>query len=132
MCLLPGSFFRSISTFLSSLLSNPTIVIETLAPYFFPLGSFALFLVWNGGTIVLGDKSNHVAALHFPQLFYFVGFAIAFLLPILPIAELVSRLAKDLTMRNLHAASVVMAGEALLVNSYTWVWLILPRQRFVG
>jgi alpha-1,2-glucosyltransferase len=39
-----------------------------------------VFLVWNGG-IVLGDKSNHMAGLHFPQLFYFTGFLSFFSLP---------------------------------------------------
>ncbi|ORZ02452.1 alpha-2-glucosyltransferase Alg10 [Syncephalastrum racemosum] len=34
---------------------------------------FAAFLVWNQG-IVLGDKSNHVAGLHFPQLMYLSSF----------------------------------------------------------
>ncbi|KAI8394183.1 alpha-2-glucosyltransferase Alg10 [Radiomyces spectabilis] len=44
------------------------------------LVSFAVFLVWNNG-IVLGDRSNHIAGLHFPQLFYFSSFLSFFLLP---------------------------------------------------
>lgn len=41
---------------------------------------FSGFLLWNG-SIVLGDKSNHVAGLHFPQLFYFTSFLSAFAAP---------------------------------------------------
>lgn len=39
------------------------------------------FIYWNEGSIVLGicdtklgDKSNHIAKLHVPQLFYFFSF----------------------------------------------------------
>jgi alpha-1,2-glucosyltransferase len=39
------------------------------------------FLVWNEG-IVLGDKSNHVAGLHFPQLFYYTSFFSLFSAPL--------------------------------------------------
>lgn len=39
-----------------------------------------LFIVWNKG-VVLGDRSNHLAGLHFPQLFYFTSFTVAWLLP---------------------------------------------------
>ena len=42
--------------------------------------SFAVFLVWNGG-IVLGDRSNHIAGLHFPQLFYYSSFLSFFAAP---------------------------------------------------
>jgi alpha-1,2-glucosyltransferase len=38
---------------------------------------FGLFLVWNKG-IVIGDKSNHVAAFHVPQIYYFAVFLVFF------------------------------------------------------
>lgn len=41
---------------------------------------FAVFLAWNGG-IVLGDRSNHIAGLHFPQLFYYTSFLSFFAAP---------------------------------------------------
>ncbi|ORX88362.1 hypothetical protein K493DRAFT_236820 [Basidiobolus meristosporus CBS 931.73] len=52
------------------------------APYLINILLFIGFLKWNGG-IVLGDKSNHIAGLHFPQLFYFVSFTSVFLAPYL-------------------------------------------------
>lgn len=40
-----------------------------LLPYITLLVLFAAFIVWNGG-VVLGDKSNHIATLHLPQMLY--------------------------------------------------------------
>ena len=42
--------------------------------------AFAAFLRWNGG-IVIGDKTNHVAVLHFPMLLYFSMFSAFFAWP---------------------------------------------------
>ncbi|KAI0706067.1 glucosyltransferase [Cytidiella melzeri] len=49
-------------------------ILPSFLPYAVVLAAFGAFVVWNGG-IVLGDKSNHIASLHVPQLYYFVGFA---------------------------------------------------------
>ncbi|KAI0032499.1 glucosyltransferase [Vararia minispora EC-137] len=49
-------------------------VLSNFAPYALVLAGFVSFLYWNDG-IVLGDKSNHVPAMHVPQLYYFIGFA---------------------------------------------------------
>lgn len=38
--------------------------------------AFAAFVAWNGA-LVLGDKAHHAAALHLPQLLYFVAVAAA-------------------------------------------------------
>ena len=40
-----------------------------LAPYMALILLFAGFVIWNGG-VVLGDKSNHIATLHLPQILY--------------------------------------------------------------
>ena len=40
-----------------------------LMPYLTVIGFFANFIIWNGG-VVLGDKGNHVATLHLPQMLY--------------------------------------------------------------
>ncbi|PWN51187.1 hypothetical protein IE53DRAFT_386455 [Violaceomyces palustris] len=53
-----------------------------LSVYLPIFATFLFFLRWNGG-IVLGDKANHVAALHLPQLFYFVTFSTFFAWPAL-------------------------------------------------
>ena len=41
-----------------------------LWPYALVGAVFAAFLVWNGGSVVLGDKSNHTFTLHLAQLLY--------------------------------------------------------------
>lgn len=43
---------------------------------------FALFVLWNGG-VVLGDKSNHVATIHAPQMLYLWPYITFFSLPVI-------------------------------------------------
>ena len=50
-------------------------------PYVVVGAVFVVFLVWNGGSVVLGDKSNHSFTLHLAQLLY-LALAIAGLLAI--------------------------------------------------
>ncbi|KAF9269957.1 glucosyltransferase [Marasmius fiardii PR-910] len=64
----------------SAIISAPGVIPDLLpsfVPYALVLASFVAFVVWNGG-IVLGDKSNHIPALHIPQLYYFVAFSAVF------------------------------------------------------
>ncbi|KAI7465651.1 hypothetical protein KC357_g7568 [Hortaea werneckii] len=53
-----------------------------LLPYLTLLAGFAGFVLWNG-SVVLGDKGNHTATLHLPQLLYLWPFMTFFSLPIL-------------------------------------------------
>lgn len=53
------------------------VVLRNTAPLMPMLVGCAWFVRWNG-SIVLGDKSNHQAGLHLPQLGYFLAFASAF------------------------------------------------------
>ncbi|CDR39164.1 CYFA0S03e00364g1_1 [Cyberlindnera fabianii] len=46
---------------------------EVVLPYLFNFVAFTCFLVYNRG-ITLGDKENHVAGLHFAQVFYCLTF----------------------------------------------------------
>ncbi|PTB76431.1 glycosyltransferase family 59 protein [Trichoderma longibrachiatum ATCC 18648] len=61
---------------------NPIRVVRQVWPYVFVLGAFGGFVVWNGG-VVLGDKSNHVATIHLPQMLYIWAFFAFFSLPLL-------------------------------------------------
>ncbi|KAI9819312.1 MAG: glucosyltransferase [Thelocarpon impressellum] len=65
--------------------ANFKTVVVSLAPYLTLLASFAGFVAWNGG-VVLGDKSNHVATIHTPQMLYiwvfFAFFSTPLLLPV--------------------------------------------------
>jgi alpha-1,2-glucosyltransferase len=49
-------------------------------PFLLLAGAFFAFLVWNKG-IVVGDRSNHIAILHVPQMLYFCLFTLAHLAP---------------------------------------------------
>ncbi|KAF5265109.1 hypothetical protein FOXYS1_4088 [Fusarium oxysporum] len=61
---------------------NPIHVIRQIWPYVAVLVSFGGFVAWNGG-VVLGDKSNHVATIHLPQMLYIWPFFAFFSLPLL-------------------------------------------------
>lgn len=44
-------------------------LLAALAPYLTLILIFTGFVLWNGG-VVLGDKGNHIATLHLPQMLY--------------------------------------------------------------
>lgn len=53
-----------------------------LGPYLTTLSVFTTFILYNGG-VVLGDKSNHTATLHFPQMLYIWPYIAFFSWPLL-------------------------------------------------
>lgn len=69
-------------------------ILPSFVPYTLVLAAFGAFVVWNGGIVLgksmcgvlrwpwliemLGDKSNHIPALHIPQLYYFIAAATFF------------------------------------------------------
>ncbi|KAK4048632.1 glucosyltransferase [Microbotryomycetes sp. JL201] len=73
---IPHAFF--------SLAQHSLIRLRQLTPLilaFVPVFSLAgAFLAWNG-SIVLGDKSNHIATIHAVQPLYFSAFAVAMMAP---------------------------------------------------
>jgi alpha-1,2-glucosyltransferase len=88
-----------------------------VAPYTIPLSSFALFLIYNNFTIVLGDASAHVASLHLPQLLYFTAatgfFSFPLLLPILPSLRLSLQGVISLLVATVAAAAAVKYNTVL-------------------
>lgn len=58
-------------------------IIRTVSPYAPIFPAFMLFIQWNDGAIVLGDKSHHQVALHLAQVGYFFGFALTFGWPLI-------------------------------------------------
>lgn len=66
----PGDLVRSIF----SLFGKVPQLLPPFVPYMLVLAVFGGFVFWNGG-VVLGDKANHVPAMHVPQLYYFIAFA---------------------------------------------------------
>lgn len=57
-------------------------VLGSLIPHLFLLGAFGLFVIWNQG-VVLGDKENHVASIHLPQMLYIWPYFMFFSFPLL-------------------------------------------------
>lgn len=53
---------------ISALVQLPKVTVAVLSQVSILL-IFASFVIWNGG-VVLGDKSNHIATLHTPQMLY--------------------------------------------------------------
>ncbi|KAG2223415.1 hypothetical protein INT45_001721 [Circinella minor] len=72
--------FASIQQLIYQVFHQLPLLIKKLFMFLLTLVGFAGFLVWNNG-IVLGDRSNHIAGLHFPQLFYFSSFLSFFAAP---------------------------------------------------
>ncbi|KAI7902365.1 alpha-2-glucosyltransferase Alg10 [Cokeromyces recurvatus] len=76
----PVQMLRSILSLTVNILENFKTLLPNIVTFLIAIFSFALFLIWNNG-IVLGDRSNHIAGLHFPQLFYFTSFLSFFSAP---------------------------------------------------
>ncbi|PLW08542.1 hypothetical protein PCANC_14000 [Puccinia coronata f. sp. avenae] len=72
---------RAIRSLASESFTHLSSVASVIIPYASVVVCFMGFVIWNGG-IVLGDKTNHVTALHVPQLYYFASFSVAFLAPV--------------------------------------------------
>jgi alpha-1,2-glucosyltransferase len=56
-------------------------LLDLLSPFLTLLAGFAAFILWNG-SVVLGDKSNHTATLHLPQMLYIWPFITFFSWPL--------------------------------------------------
>eukprot|EP00158_Paraphelidium_tribonemae_P006884 Partr_v1_DN28014_c1_g1_i6_m57104 putative adds the third glucose residue to the lipid-linked oligosaccharide precursor for N-linked glycosylation. Transfers glucose from dolichyl phosphate glucose (Dol-P-Glc) onto the lipid-linked oligosaccharide Glc(2)Man(9)GlcNAc(2)-PP-Dol len=68
---------KSVSNLIAEAVRNRRMVLGIVSPYAVIVASFVAYIhVFNNGSIVLGDKSNHRAGLHLPQLFYFSVFAV--------------------------------------------------------
>ncbi|KAG4432984.1 hypothetical protein IFR05_011528 [Cadophora sp. M221] len=61
---------------------RPLLLFTRIWPYIALLASFVGFVVWNGG-VVLGDKANHVATIHLPQMLYIWPFIAFFSAPLI-------------------------------------------------
>ncbi|KAL9477493.1 hypothetical protein ACSS6W_007334 [Trichoderma asperelloides] len=77
----PEDMLFTAASLIVAALCNPIRIIRQIWPYFTVLAAFAGFVAWNGG-VVLGDKSNHVATIHLPQMLYIWAFFGFFSLPL--------------------------------------------------
>lgn len=75
-------FFLCALSIAIAVIFHPLLITKKIWPYVAILLSFGYFVFWNGG-VVLGDKENHVATLHLPQVLYLWPFISFFSLPLL-------------------------------------------------
>lgn len=102
------------------LTKRPVAVIKAVLPYVVLLGTFAAFVIWNGG-VVLGDKSAHVATVHIPQMLYLwpymVFFSAPLVLPILlrPLVSALPKQPREFVERYV-AGSAAWSGPGVVVG----------------
>ncbi|GAA6027157.1 hypothetical protein JCM8097_002439 [Rhodosporidiobolus ruineniae] len=114
------SLFRTPLSLVHAVLRNPLAVSPILAS-FLPVFTFAVaFVQWNGG-IVLGDKQNHIATLHVPQVYYFLAFAGAFFAPRVLSLRKVGRAVKGSagTPSRALVSLVTLGGMCWTIKHYT-------------
>lgn len=80
--LTPPDFILTALSLALAIISKPLLILPRLWPYIALLLTFASFVLWNGG-VVLGDKSNHVATIHLPQMLYIWPFIAFFSAPLI-------------------------------------------------
>ncbi|KAI9266224.1 asparagine-linked glycosylation 10, alpha-1,2-glucosyltransferase [Helicostylum pulchrum] len=112
----PTQVVGIISSLLVSTVKQITTVLPNIFSFILAIISFAAFLVWNGG-IVLGDRSNHVAGLHFPQLFYYTSFLSFFAAPW---TLSVSILTSLLTIKRCLIGTTASIVTLYLIHKFTY------------
>ena len=75
-------YTKTVITLVVTAVRNPSVLVIAVWPYGVLVGLFGAFIAWNGG-VVLGDKSNHVATIHLPQLLYIWPYIFFFSAPLL-------------------------------------------------
>ncbi|CAO3700330.1 unnamed protein product [Rhizopus microsporus] len=113
-----GTMIKSLTSLLQKTWTHIFIVLPNVIMYVVTIISFAVFLVWNGG-IVLGDKSNHMAGLHFPQLFYFTSFLSFFTLPFWNTQQ-ITQFVYQLTIKRVVYSLISTMIALYLVHKYTY------------
>ncbi|EXJ80997.1 hypothetical protein A1O3_07285 [Capronia epimyces CBS 606.96] len=71
----------SISLAQAGIAMIPPLLLD-LWPQVSLLAAFTAFVIWNGG-VVLGDKDNHIATMHLPQMLYIWPLIIFFSWPVM-------------------------------------------------
>lgn len=109
---------------------NVKAVFLSTWPYIAVAALFVVFTALNDG-IVVGDRSSHEACLNFPQIFYFLSFALVFSLPTSMSYQRVVRFLQSLRKQPLIYA-VLMASFLFLVWKFTFVhkYLLADNRHF--
>lgn len=93
-------------------------VIARLWSFILLLILFAIFVFCNG-SITLGDKANHQASLHIPQLFYFSAFTCFFALFTFGPIRLITSLIPSLLSKNWQKLAILTPLIYYIVQNYT-------------
>lgn len=107
--------------FITQCILNIPLILAKLWSFILLLVAFAGFIVWNG-SITLGDKSNHQASIHLPQLFYFAAFTCFFGIfsmgsPIYIFKTVIPKL----VVRNWFTLAIMIPCVYIAVQYYTYV-----------
>ncbi|KAL1932843.1 hypothetical protein VTP01DRAFT_8521 [Rhizomucor pusillus] len=112
----PTHAIRLAADLISTTLHDMPAILWQLCVFMLAVIGFAGFLLWNGG-IVLGDKSNHVAGLHFPQLFYFSSFLSVFAAPWILTTSAVKHIVTWILQPNFKRGLILMGSYAVALYS---------------
>ncbi|KAM4037527.1 dol-P-Glc:Glc(2)Man(9)GlcNAc(2)-PP-Dol alpha-1,2-glucosyltransferase isoform 1-T2 [Anomaloglossus baeobatrachus] len=99
-------------------------------PYLLLVLCFLGFMVVNGG-IVVGDRSNHEACFHFPQLFYFFAFTLVFSFPVFTSFQKITEFVRSVWRRPLLYGSLACIF-VFLIWKFTYVhqYLLADNRHF--
>ena len=112
--------FESIWRLTMQALHQLPLLVKKLFMFILTIIGFAGFLIWNNG-IVLGDRSNHIAGLHFPQLFYFSSFLSFFAAPWLLTSDNLCAFFRRPSLKRSIASLIIAIMMFYLIHNYTLV-----------
>ncbi|KAI8975572.1 alpha-2-glucosyltransferase Alg10 [Mycotypha africana] len=115
----PSQIFKSIYSLVIATFNNLPLLLPNVITFMLGIVLFSIFLVWNKG-IVLGDKSNHVAGLHFPQLFYYMSFLTFFAAPWTISRAMLSSIIYQISVRRVVYGCLSTTIALYLVYRYTY------------
>ncbi|KAG0654607.1 glucosyltransferase [Rhodotorula mucilaginosa] len=106
---------------LSLALQDLPALTPVLASYVPVFAAAIAFVRWNGGHIVLGDKSNHVPTVHVAQVWYFLAFAAFFFSPhLLGVSQVKQSISGSLQTPSRIVGSILALGLILYsIHNYT-------------
>ncbi|XP_053680989.1 putative Dol-P-Glc:Glc(2)Man(9)GlcNAc(2)-PP-Dol alpha-1,2-glucosyltransferase [Anopheles nili] len=103
-------------------------VINRFWAYAVVMLGFIAFVIYNG-SIVIGDKSAHEAAVHIPQLFYFVAFFTAFSASL--VLPVVTTILKAVVRRwYLYLVVCVVLGAIVHFNTIVHPYLLADNRHY--
>ena len=111
------SFVKAARGNRNNLIHFITVAVDEVWPYAITILVFLAFFASNG-SIVVGAKDDHPAGLHFPQLFYFSAFNLAFVIMHVDIKTSLASFSTFLK-RHLMLAAAIGLVSILLVHNFT-------------